>query len=48
MHKQPIQGIHHITAMASDPQKNVDFYTQVLGQRLVKTTVNFAILKHIE
>ncbi|MCA9979821.1 MAG: ring-cleaving dioxygenase [Anaerolineales bacterium] len=41
MHKQPIQGIHHITAMASDPQKNVDFYTQVLGQRLVKTTVNF-------
>lgn len=41
MNKQPIQGIHHITAMARDPQKNVAFYTQVLGQRLVKTTVNF-------
>lgn len=36
-----IQGIHHITAMASDPQKNVDFYTDVLGQRFVKKTVNF-------
>ncbi|MEM6283023.1 MAG: ring-cleaving dioxygenase [Chloroflexota bacterium] len=36
-----IQGLHHITAIASDPQKNVDFYHKVLGQRLVKTTVNF-------
>lgn len=36
-----IQGIHHITAMASDPQKNIDFYAQVLGQRFVKRTVNF-------
>lgn len=36
-----IPGIHHITAIASDPQKNVNFYTQVLGQRLVKKTVNF-------
>jgi len=36
-----IQGIHHVTAMASDPQRNVDFYTQVLGQRLIKRTVNF-------
>lgn len=34
-------GLHHITAMAGDPQQNVDFYTKVLGQRLVKTTVNF-------
>ena len=34
-------GIHHITAVAGDPQKNLDFYRQVLGQRLVKTTVNF-------
>lgn len=41
MSTQPIQGIHHITAFAKDPQKNIDFYTQVLGQRLVKTTVNF-------
>ncbi len=39
--RQPTQGIHHITALASNPQWNVDFYTQVLGQRLVKTTVNF-------
>jgi glyoxalase family protein len=38
---QPIPGIHHITAFAQDPQTNVDFYQQVLGQRLVKTTVNF-------
>lgn len=38
---QPIQGLHHITAVASDPQSNLDFYQQVLGQRLVKTTVNF-------
>jgi len=36
-----IQGLHHITAIASDPQRNVDFYHEVLGQRLVKTTVNF-------
>ena len=36
-----IQGLHHITAVASDPQANVDFYEQVLGQRLIKTTVNF-------
>ncbi len=34
-------GIHHVTAIASDPQKNVDFYTKVLGLRLVKQTVNF-------
>lgn len=34
-------GIHHITAMASDPQVNLDFYTEVLGLRLIKQTVNF-------
>lgn len=34
-------GIHHITAIASDPQKNLDFYAGVLGLRLVKRTVNF-------
>ncbi len=34
-------GIHHITAIASDPQRNLDFYTGVLGLRLVKQTVNF-------
>lgn len=36
-----ISGIHHITAIASDPQQNVDFYTRVLGLRLVKRTINF-------
>ena len=35
------QGIHHITALASDPQANLDFYRGVLGLRLVKRTVNF-------
>lgn len=36
-----ITGIHHVTALATDPQTNVDFYTEVLGLRLVKRTVNF-------
>ncbi len=36
-----ILGIHHITAIAGDPQQNLDFYTGVLGLRLVKLTVNF-------
>ena len=36
-----ISGIHHITAIASDPQQNVDFYTGVLGLRLVKITINY-------
>ena len=36
-----IPGIHHVTALASDPQRNLDFYTGVLGFRLVKLTVNF-------
>jgi len=38
---QPIQGIHHITAIASSPQANLDFYHNLLGQRFVKRTVNF-------
>ncbi len=37
----PTAGIHHITAIATDPQRNLDFYTQVMGLRLVKLTVNF-------
>lgn len=36
-----IAGLHHVTAIASDPQRNLDFYTEVLGLRLVKRTVNF-------
>ena len=36
-----ILGIHHVTAIVGDPQRNVDFYAGVLGLRLVKRTVNF-------
>jgi glyoxalase family protein len=36
-----IEGIHHITAIAGDPQRTLEFYTAVLGLRLVKLTVNF-------
>ena len=38
---EAILGIHHVTAIASDPRRNLDFYTEVLGLRLVKKTVNF-------
>jgi glyoxalase family protein len=34
-------GIHHITAISGDPARNVAFYTDALGLRLVKKTVNF-------
>ncbi|WHX41101.1 ring-cleaving dioxygenase [Mesobacillus sp. AQ2] len=34
-------GIHHITAIVGHPQENVDFYSGVLGLRMVKKTVNF-------
>jgi len=34
-------GIHHVTAIAGDPQRNVDFWAGVMGLRLVKRTVNF-------
>lgn len=34
-------GIHHVTGIASNPQRNLDFYAGVLGLRLVKRTVNF-------
>ena len=33
-------GIHHVTAITKDPQANVDFYTDIVGLRLVKLTVN--------
>jgi glyoxalase family protein len=36
-----INGIHHITAIAGNAKRNHDFYTKVLGQRMVKKTVNF-------
>ena len=39
--KKLITGLHHITALASDAQKNYDFYAGVLGLRMVKKTINF-------
>ena len=36
-----IQGLHHITLICADAQRTIDFYTQVLGQRFIKKTVNF-------
>jgi glyoxalase family protein len=34
-------GIHHVTAIAREPQRNLDFYGGILGMRLVKLTVNY-------
>src|SRR6185503_11363250 len=39
--QKPTTGIHHVSVIAGDPQRNVDFYAGVLGLRLVKITVNF-------
>ena len=36
-----VLGIHHVTAIAADPQRNLDFYVGLLGLRFVKRTVNF-------
>ncbi|MFW5689356.1 MAG: VOC family protein, partial [Spirochaetota bacterium] len=36
----PTKGLHHITAIAGDPQENLDFYSGTLGMRLVKKTIN--------
>ncbi|HEX6391164.1 MAG TPA: VOC family protein [Solirubrobacteraceae bacterium] len=36
-----LEGLHHITAITGDAQRNVDFYVRTLGLRLVKKTVNF-------
>lgn len=35
-----VTGLHHVTAIAGDPRRNLEFYTGVLGLRLVKKTVN--------
>jgi glyoxalase family protein len=35
-----LEGIHHITCITADAPRNVDFYTRVLGLRMVKKTVN--------
>ncbi|MFB6117880.1 ring-cleaving dioxygenase [Halosegnis sp.] len=37
----PVDGLHHVTSAAGDPERNVHFFTEVLGLRLVKQTVNF-------
>ena len=39
--EKKIRGLHHVTAIASDPQRNLDFYVGLLGLRFVKRTVNF-------
>lgn len=36
-----MSGLHHVTAIAGDAERNRDFYTRVLGLRLVKKTVNY-------
>jgi glyoxalase family protein len=36
-----INGLHHVTTLAGDTQRNVDYYTDFMGLRLVKKTVNF-------
>lgn len=36
-----IKGLHHVTALCSNAQKNIDFYAGVLGLRMVKKTINF-------
>ncbi len=39
--EQGVLGIHHITSIARNPQRNIDFYSGLMGLRLVKLTVNF-------
>ncbi|MDN3588651.1 ring-cleaving dioxygenase [Pedobacter aquatilis] len=39
--EKTIKGIHHITAIAGNAKRNYDFYTRILGLRLIKKTVNF-------
>lgn len=41
MDRKKISGLHHVTAISGPPQANVDFFTKVMQQRLVKKTVNF-------
>ncbi|MEL6533985.1 MAG: VOC family protein, partial [Bacteroidota bacterium] len=41
MNAYRIPGIHHVTATVNDAQEDYDFYTKLLGLRLVKKTVNF-------
>ena len=41
MTRKSISGLHHVTAISGPPQANLDFFTKVMQQRLVKKTVNF-------
>lgn len=43
MSQQLITGLHHVTSLAGDAQKNIDFYTGILGLRLLKKTINFDV-----
>jgi glyoxalase family protein len=36
-----VLGLHHISIISADAQRTINFYTNVLGMRLVKQTVNF-------
>ena len=36
-----VLGLHHVTAISGDPQKTIDFYSKILGLRLIKLTVNY-------
>ena len=38
--QREVTGLHHVTCIAGDPQRNLDFYTGTLGMRLVKRSVN--------
>src|SRR2546421_875250 len=40
---ESVPGIHHVTAITGDVQRNVDFYVSVLGLRFIKKTVNFDV-----
>ncbi len=40
MTNNQLLGIHHVTAMTDDAERNYKFFTEVLGMRLVKKTVN--------
>ncbi len=40
MHLKPLKGIHHVSAITANAKENYKFYTEVLGLRLVKKTVN--------
>ena len=36
-----VLGLHHVTAISGDPQKTLDFYSTILGLRLIKLTINY-------